>query len=395
MRHRTRILTLGVTVLVTALAIACGGGDDNTQTKGTAAPAATQAAATRAVTGGATAAAARAGYTPKKSASSVSLNGAGATFPAPFYTKAFDEYNKFDPKVKVNYQAIGSGGGIKNFTEKTVDFGATDAYMTEKQIADAGGPEAVIHIPTALGSVVLTWNLPGYTGGLKLSPELLADIYLGEIKKWNDSRIKAENVGASLPDAEIALVYRSDGSGTTNTFTSYLSLVSDKWKSAVGSGTTVKWPAGIGASGNDGVAGQIKQTPGAFGYVELVYAEQNKLPTAELKNKAGTYVKPSPQSTAAAAADTSAVKDDLSANLLNAAGDKAYPIVTMTWILAYRNYTDELKGNAIVNLLWWLTHDGQKVAEQLQYAPLPREVVATIEGKLKLITAAGRPVIAS
>jgi phosphate transport system substrate-binding protein len=326
-------------------------------------------------------------------ASSVSLNGAGATFPNPLYTKAFDEYNKFDSNVKINYQSIGSSGGIKNFTEKTVDFGGTDAFLTDQQLTEAGGAAQVFHIPTAIGAVVLTYNLPGFNGTLRMTPELLVDILTGSVKKWNDAKIKAENTGAGLPDAEIAWVHRSDGSGTTSIFTNYLAAVSPKWKSDVGAGTSVKWPVGIGAQGNEGVTGQIKNTPGALGYVELIYAEANKLPTMELKNKAGKYIKPSLQSTSAAAQDLSNVPDDLRATIVNASGDAAYPIAGFTWILIRKDQTDELKATALTNMLWWLTHDGQKIAERLRYAPLPAEIVAKVEPKLRQINVNGKPII--
>lgn len=387
---------LGLLATGVVAGLACGSSNDNKASNSTAAvPAVTQAANTPAAgTSAAASATPAGGYQVKKVASSVTLTGAGATFPNPLYSKAFDEYNKkVDSNVKVNYQSIGSSGGIKNFTEKTVDFGASDAFMTDKQLADAGGAEGIFHIPTALGAVVMTYNLPGFNGTLRFSPELLVDILNGDIKKWNDAKIKAENSGASLPDAEIAVIYRSDGSGTTSIFTNYLSSASTKWKDAVGAGTSVKWPTGIGASGNEGVTGQVKQTPGALGYVELIYAEQNKLPTVEIKNKAGKYVKPTLKATSAAAADLSQVPADLRANIVNASGDDTYPISGFTWILVYRNQTDELKANALVNMLWWLTHDGQSVAANLQYAPLPQEIVAKLEPMLKQITVGGKPVI--
>lgn len=390
-------------VLAAGVAVGLGCGSSDNKTSSTAVPpavtsaASTAAPATQAAGAAATTAptTASATYQVKKVTSPVTLTGAGATFPNPFYSKAFDEYNKkVDPNVKVNYQSIGSSGGIKNFTEKTVDFGATDAFMNDKQLADAGGTENIFHIPTALGAVVMTYNLPGVTAGLKFTPELLVDILSGDVKKWNDAKIKAENQGVNLPDADIALVYRSDGSGTTSIFTNYLSAASPKWKDAVGAGTSVKWPTGIGASGNEGVTGQIKQTPGSLGYVELIYAEQNKLPTAEIKNKSGKYIKPSLKSTSAAAADLSQVPNDLRANIVNASGQDAYPISGFTWILVNRSLQDELKATALVNMLWWLTHDGQSVAENLQYAPLPKEIVAKIETMLKQITVGGKPVIA-
>jgi phosphate transport system substrate-binding protein len=394
-----RLLTLSLLALA-AIAVACGS-DDDEDSAAQSRPAATQqAAATQAATtqvaGAATgtAAAASSVNMPRKVSSSVTLNGAGATFPAPFYTKAFDEYNKFDSNVRINYQGIGSSGGIRNFTEKTVNFGATDAFMSTEQLQAAGGAENVLHIPTAAGAVVVTYNIPNFNGALRFSPETLAGIFLGEIESWNDAKIKADNPNVNLPNADIAVVHRSDGSGTTNTFTSYLAAISTPWKDQVGAGTTVKWPTGIGASGNDGVTGQIKQTPGSLGYVELIYAEQNKLPTAELKNKDGKWVKPSLQATSAALADPSAVKDDLSANLINNAGENTYPIVTLTWLLVYKNQTNQLKAEALTSMLWWMTSEpGQKIASDLQYAPLPKEVVTKVQTKLKQITVDGKPVI--
>ena len=394
MKHR--ILSYSLLALAVLFA-ACGGGD-GTKDTGVNVPSvrntSTQATPQAAGTTSTGAQGAGSTYTPRKVASSVTLQGAGATFPNPFYTKAFDEYNKqVDSNVRVNYQSIGSSGGIKNFTEKTVDFGATDGFMTTEQLNAAGGPENVFHIPTAIGPVVLTYNLPNFRGEIRMTAELVSGIFLGEIKKWNDARIKAENTSANLPDAEIAIVHRSDGSGTTNIFTNYLSAVSPRWKSDVGAGNSVKWPTGIGAQGNEGVTGQVKNTPGAIGYVELTYAEQNKLPTVALKNKAGNYIKPSITSGSAAAADLSTVPEDLRATIVDSAEKEAYPITGFTWILTYRTYTDELKTNALVNLLWWLTHDGQRVAEQVGYTPLPKELIPRIEAKLRQISVNGRPVI--
>jgi phosphate transport system substrate-binding protein len=385
-----RIFGICLLALAMTFGFACGS-DDKDAASTSATPWVTQAAATAT---NPTAAAAGT-YRPRKVVSSVNLSGAGATFPNPFYTKAFDEYRSFDSNVKVNYQSIGSSGGIKNFTEKTVDFGATDAYMTNEQLTAAGGPGNVFHIPTAAGAVVVTFNIPNFSGSLKLSPETLSGIFLGDIKKWNDPKLVADNAGVNLPNANIAVVHRADGSGTTNTFTSYLAKVSPVWKERVGAGTSVKWPTGIGANGNEGVTGQIKQTPGALGYVELIYAEQNKLPTAELKNKAGTFVKPSLAATSAALADPNAVnKDTLNADLLDTAGETAYPIVTLTWLLVYKNQPDQLKAEALTNVLWWLTHGpGQQVASNLQYAPLPREILPAIEAKLRQISVGGTPVI--
>jgi len=402
-KHFPRFSGIAAIIAATTLLLACGSDDNNTSTtKATpAAPAATQAAVTTsapatqaaAATSAASTQAAASTYQPKKVASSVTLQGAGATFPAPIYMKMFEDYNKFDSNVKVNYQAIGSGGGITNFTQKTVDFGASDAFLTDQQYADAGGKDNVILIPTVLGAIVLTYNLPGFNGEIKLTPDTLAGIFMGDIKKWNDAKLKADNGSVNLPDADITVVHRSDGSGTTNGFTTYLSLVNQTWKDKVGAGTSVQWPTGVGGNGNDGVTAQVKQIPGAIGYVELFYATQNKLPTMTLKNKAGNFIKPTLDATAAAATDTSSITPDLNLNLFNTSGAQAYPIVTATWLLLYKNNTDELKGNALVNLVWWMTHDGQKLTTDLGYAPLPKEIVPKVEARLKLVQAAGKPVI--
>lgn len=403
MNRILRISGIAALLTVSTMLLACGSGDDDKKTSNptAAAPASTQVSVPP-VSGGATQAAATssagaqasaAAYTPKKVSGSVTLQGAGATFPAPIYTKMFEEYTKFDSNVKTNYQAVGSSGGIKNFTEKTVDFGASDAFLTDKQYEDMGGKDKVIMIPTVLGSIVLTYNLPGVNGEVKLSPETLAGIYLGEIKKWTDPKVKADNGTMSLPDADIVVVRRSDGSGTTNGFTSYLSMVSQSWKDKVGAGTSVQWPVGVGGQGNDGVTGQVKQVPGAIGYVELSYATLNKLPVISMKNKNGKFVKPTLESTAAAAADLSAVTEDLNLNLLNTAGDAAYPIVSATWLILSKNYDNDLKGQAIVNMVWWMTHDGQRFAGEIGYAPLPRELLPKVEARLKLLQAAGKPVI--
>lgn len=391
MKHILRITGITVLIAASTVMLACGSGDDGNKSSNSTpgAPGATQVIVPTAGSGQTAG-----GYTPRKLSGSVTLQGAGATFPAPIYTKMFEEYSKFDSNVKTNYQAIGSSGGIKNFTEKTVDFGASDAFLTDKQYQDAGGKNNVIMIPTVLGAIVLTYNLPGVRGDINLSPENLAGIYLGEIKKWNDAKLKSDNPNVSLPDAEITVVRRSDGSGTTSGFTSYLSLISTAWKDKVGAGTSVQWPVGIGGQGNDGVTGQVKQVPGSIGYVELSYATLNKLPVLSVKNKNGRFVKPTLETTAAAAADLSSVTDDLNLNLLNAAGDNAYPIVSATWLILNRNYENELKGNAVANLVWWMTHEGQRFAGEIGYAPLPAELLTKVEARLKLIEAAGKPVIA-
>ncbi|MHB0870451.1 MAG: phosphate ABC transporter substrate-binding protein PstS [Chloroflexota bacterium] len=313
------------------------------------------------------------------------LTGAGATFPYPLYSKWFDVYNQ-KTGIKVNYQSVGSGAGIKQLTERTVDFGASDAPMSEQQIQQAGGGD-VFHIPTVTGAVVVIYNLQGVEKGLKLTPETLSGIYLGQIKKWSDPRIVADNAGIKLPDTDIALVHRSDGSGTTSIFTDYLSAVSADWKGKVGKGTSVNWPAGLGAKGNEGVAGQVKQTPGAVGYVELAYAVQNKLTYAALKNQAGQFVDATIESTTAAAAGAAAtMPDHLRVSLVNAPGANSYPIAGFTWLLVRKEQGDAAKSKALVDLLWWGIHDGQQYASELLYAPLPPEVVKKAEAMVRAIS---------
>ncbi|MGZ3459884.1 MAG: phosphate ABC transporter substrate-binding protein PstS [Archangium sp.] len=320
-------------------------------------------------------------------ADDVLVNGAGATFPAPLYTKWFSEYNKLHPNLKFNYQAIGSGGGIQQVTNGTVDFGASDAPMKDEQLAKVPN---TLHIPTVMGAVVLTYNVPGLSE-LKLTPEALADIFLGKVTKWNDPALAKENPGAKLPDTDITVVHRSDGSGTSNIFTDYLSKVSPEWKSRVGAGTSVKWPTGLGAKGNDGVTGQVKQVPGALGYVELAYATQNKLPVAALKNHDGHFVKPTLESTSAAAAGIE-IPEDFRVSITDAKGKDAYPMAAFTYLLVQKDQKDAVKGEAIVKFIDWAIHDGQKMAAPLDYAPLPKPVVAKVEQKLKSITVAGKPV---
>lgn len=320
-------------------------------------------------------------------ADDVLINGAGATFPAPLYTKWFSEYNKLNPSLKFNYQAIGSGGGIQQVTNGTVDFGASDAPMKDEQLAKVPN---TLHIPTVMGAVVITYNVPG-AGELKLTPETLSNIFLGKITKWNDAALAKDNAGAKLPDTDITVVHRSDGSGTTNIFTDYLSKVSPEWKSGVGAGTSVKWPTGLGAKGNDGVTGQVKQVPGAIGYVELAYANQNKLPVAALKNREGTFVKPTMESTSEAAAGIE-VPEDFRVSITDAKGKNAYPMAAFTYLLVQKDQKDAVKGEALVKFIDWAIHDGQKLAAPLDYAPLPKPVVAKVEAKLKSISVAGKPV---
>ena len=329
---------------------------------------------------------------PSASAQSL-INGAGATFPYPIYSKWFDAYTKVDPEVRFNYQSIGSGGGIKQVTSRTVDFGATDGPMTDEQLKAA--PGELVHIPTVLGAVVATYNLPG-NPRLQFAPDVLADIFLGKITKWNDARLTASNPGVTLPNEPIAVVHRSDGSGTTYIWVDYLSKVSPEWQQKVGKGTSVNWPVGLGGKGNEGVAGQVKNTPGALGYVELAYAVKNKLPVGLVKNAAGKFIEPTIESTTAAAAGAAkSMPDDFRVSLTNAPGDAAYPIASFTWLLVYREQPDEAKGRAIVNFLWWMSHEGQKYAADLLYAPLPAPVVKQIEAKIKQINYRGKPLLAA
>jgi len=318
------------------------------------------------------------------------INGAGATFPFPLYSKWFSQYNKVHPDIQINYQSIGSGGGIKQITEKTVDFGASDAPLSDEQMQKASG---VQHIPTVMGAVVIVWNLPGVEQ-LRIAPETLANIYLGKVTKWNDAALQKDNPTARLPGTAITVAHRSDGSGTTNIFTDYLSKVSPGWKSGPGKGTSVNWPAGLGGKGNEGVTGLVKQTEGAIGYVELAYANQNKLPTAELKSHDGQWVKASLESVSAAAAKA-AVPEDYRVSITDQPGDGAYPIAAFTYLLVYRDQQDPAKGTALLNFIWWAAHDGQKEAAALDYAPLPKPVVEKVEQTLKRMTVNGKPVLAS
>jgi phosphate transport system substrate-binding protein len=295
------------------------------------------------------------------------LNGAGATFPYPIYSKWFDEYAKVDPSVRFNYQSIGSGGGQKQILAQTVDFGASDGPMSDDNLAKA--PGKLLHIPTVAGADVVAYNLSG-NPALKFDADTIAGIFLGQIKKWNDPKIAALNPGVTLPDQEIVVVHRSDGSGTTYIWTDYLSKISPEWKSKVGTNTSVNWPTGIGGKGNEGVAGQIKQTPGALGYVELIYAVQNKMPYAEVKNAAGNFVKPSIETITAALA-TADIPDDFRFSITNAPGPNAYPICGATWLLVYEQQKDAAKGKKLVEFLKWAAKDGEKMAKDLQYAPLP------------------------
>lgn len=312
------------------------------------------------------------------------VNGAGATFPYPLYSKWFSEYAKIDSGVKFNYQSIGSGGGIKQITAQTVDFGASDKFLSDEELKAA--PGKLIHIPTVMGAVVVTYNVPGVAKGLKLSSEDVADIFLGKITMWNDRKIADDNPGVQLPAKPIVVVHRSDGSGTTSIFTDYLSGVSQEWAQKVGKGASVKWPIGLGGKGNEGVAGQIKTTPLSIGYVELAYAFENKLPYASLKNKSGNFVEPSIHSTSAAAAGAAKhMPADYRVSLVNQAGKDAYPIVGFTWLLVYEHQKDAAKGKKLVEFLNWSLHKGQKMAAPMLYAPLPENVQKMVEKTIKTI----------
>jgi phosphate transport system substrate-binding protein len=317
--------------------------------------------------------------------------GAGATFPYPLYSKMFDVYSK-EYGARVNYQAIGSGGGIRQLLNKTVDFGGSDAIMSAEDMKSA--KVSVLHIPICAGAVVVTYNLAG-DPQLKFTPDVIADIFLGKIKKWSDSRITAMNPGMKLPATDITVVHRSDGSGTTAIFSSYLSKVSTEWKEKVGAGPSLNWPAGLGGKGNPGVAGLVKQTPGSFGYVELIYAFQNKMPYGTIKNKKGNFIKPTIASTSLAA--NIALPDDMKVDLTDTGADEGYSISGFTWILVYKeqNYADkpEEKAKALVNLLWWMTHEGQKYSEPLHYAPLSKAAVGKAEKLIKSITYKDKPIM--
>jgi phosphate transport system substrate-binding protein len=316
----------------------------------------------------------------RQSRAQLLINGAGATFPYPIYSKWFDEYSRVDPSVRFNYQSIGSGGGQNQILEGTVDFGASDGPMTDQKLAQA--PSKLLHIPTVAGADVITYNLPGQPQ-LKLDGATIADIFMGKITSWSDPRLKAANPGVSLPDSDIVVVHRSDGSGTTYIFADYLSSVSPEWAKSVGRGTAVKWPTGLGAKGNEGVTGQVEQMPGAIGYVELVYAIQNKLPFASIKNSSGNYVDPSIASVTAAL-ETAKIPDDFRFSMVNPPGPQAYPIAGTTWLLVYQQQSDAKKGEKIVQFLKWAMNEGEKEAPSLNYAPLPptlvKRVMAEIDG---------------
>jgi phosphate transport system substrate-binding protein len=316
--------------------------------------------------------------------SQVKLTGAGATFPNPIYQKWFSEYGKVHSDVQINYQSIGSGGGIRQVSEGVVDFGASDGPMTDDQLATA--KTKVLHFPTVLGSVVPAYNVPGVTGEIKFTPEALAGIFLGKINNWNDPAIAKVNPDIkNFPNQPIIIVHRSDGSGTTYIFTDYLSKVSSEWKDQVGRSTSVKWPGGIGGKGNEGVAGSIRQLSGSIGYVELIYAVQNKIPYGSVKNSSGVFMKASLDSTTAAAASAKTMPADFRVSITNAPGKDAYPISSFTWLLIPQSSKDPKKGQILNDFLTWMVNDGQKMVADLSYAPLPANVAEKVKAAIKQV----------
>jgi phosphate transport system substrate-binding protein len=315
------------------------------------------------------------------------LNGAGATFPYPMYSKWFSEYHKLHSDIQINYQSIGSGGGIRQVTEGTVEFGASDMPMTDDQLKEAQGKlkTNVLNIPTVLGAVVPAYNIPGVSGEVKFTPEALAGIFLGRISKWNDKAIASANPGVNLPDQSIVVVHRSDGSGTTFIWTDFLSKVSADWKGQVGSGTSVKWPVGLGGKGNEGVAGSIRQLPGSIGYVELIYAVQNNIPYGSVKNAAGVLLKASLEGVTAAAASVKNIPADFRVSITNVPGKDAYPISSFTWLLIPAQSKDPSKGKILQDFLNWMVTDGQKMTSALSYAPLPDNVVQKVKEAIKQV----------
>ncbi|MBV9339996.1 MAG: phosphate ABC transporter substrate-binding protein PstS [Acidobacteria bacterium] len=311
------------------------------------------------------------------------LNGAGATFPYPIYSKWFSQYHQQHPDIEINYQSIGSGGGIRQVTAGTVDFGASDGPMTDQQLKDA--KLKIIHLPTVLGAVVPAYNIPGIKGELRFTSDILAGIYLGKITSWNDSAIARVNSGVSLPNQPIVVVHRSDGSGTTYIWTDYLSKVSSDWNSQIGKGTSVRWPVGLGAKGNEGVAGMIRQMDGAFGYIELIYALSNNIAFGSVKNAAGDFVKATLESTTAAAASVKAMPPDFRVSITNAPGKNAYPISSFTWLLIPADWKDKSKEKVMVDFLNWMLDEGQTMTSQLNYAPLPEAVKEKEHDAIKTI----------
>ncbi len=316
-------------------------------------------------------------------AETITLNGAGATFPYPMYSKWFNEYNKLHPDIQINYQSIGSGGGIRQVINGTVDFGASDGPMTDDQLKEA--KFKIFHIPTVLGADVPAYNIPGVGGDLKFTPQVLADIFLGKITSWNDPAIEKSNPGVKFPNQTIIVVHRSDGSGTTYIWTDYLSKVSKNWESQVGKGTSVKWPVGLGGKGNEGVAGQIRQLPGSIGYIELIYAIQNKIAYGSVQNLAGTFVKASLDGVTEAAGSLKNMPADFRVSITNAPGKTAYPISSFTWLLIPAQSKDPNKGKILKDFLNWMVTDGQKMTNELSYAPLPASVVEKVKATIQQV----------
>jgi phosphate transport system substrate-binding protein len=343
-----RLSTLGVVLLASVLFASCSRSEQSAQTANTA--------------------------------SGVQINGAGSTFVNPIMSKWASDYAEANPKVHVNYTAIGSGAGIQQVTQGTIDFGATDGPMTDQQLA-ASKVGRIIHVPVIMGATVAAYNLPGFTGELKLTPAALAGIFLGTITKWNDPAIAKANPGAHLPATNILVVHRSDGSGTTYIWTDYLSKVSSEWKSKVGNNTSVSWPGGVGAKGNDGVAGMVRQTPGALGYVEMTYADQNNIPYASIQNAAGNFIRPTPEGVTAAA-ESADVPGDFRYSLTNAPGPNAYPIAGTTWLLLPVQARDKARGAALLEFTKWVLGPGQGFAPALHYAPLPASLTARVQQSL-------------
>ncbi len=309
------------------------------------------------------------------------INGAGATFPYPMYSKWFSEYRKLHSDVQFNYQSIGSGGGIRQVLAGTVDFGASDGPMTDDQLSQYNGK--LLHIPTVMGAVVPAYNVPGVAGEVKFTPDVLADIFLGKINNWNDARLAKINPGVTFPNQTIVTLHRSDGSGTTYIFTDYLSKVSNEWKDSAGKGTSVKWPSGLGGKGNEGVAGQIRTLPGSIGYIELIYAVQNKIPYGVVRNASGNFVKASLESVTAAAASVKTMPADFRVSITNAPGKDSYPISSFTWLLIPEKSKDAAKGKLIAGFLSWMVTDGQSMTGALTYAPLPASVTEKVKVAIK------------
>ena len=382
-----------VSAFAFAAAVAFGACSSTGSTPSSSAAPTTAASQAPADTGGSAAPSTAGATAPEPASASLTLQGAGATFPTPLYSKWFEDYSAKYANIKIDYQSIGSGGGIKGITEQTVDFGASDAAIKDEEIAKLPAGTKIVHIPTALGAVVVIYNLQGVTD-LNLDADNIAGIFLGKIKKWNDPAIAANNSGATLPDKAILVAHRSDGSGTTNAFTTYLDTVSPEWHTAVGKGKEVKWPTGVGAQGNDGVATAVKQTDGAVGYAELQYAVQANLSSAKVKNADGQFVAGSTDGVTAAA--EGAVADfpaDFRANpIINGKGATAYPIASYTYLLVYQDQKDADKGKSIVAFMYWALNDGQAEENALGYAPLPKEVQDKAIAALHTFTAGGSPI---